>query len=88
MQETKAELSGLGGRIEEVRSVCRQLHAHLRRIPECILVPFEGEADALMDRWLDVSSFNLKFQVSSTKHTSYVSVILTACIYVLSPVIL
>lgn len=60
MQETKAELSGLGSRIEEVRSVCRQLHAYQRRIPECNLVPFEGEADALMDRWLDVSSFNLK----------------------------
>lgn len=69
MQETKAELSGLGNRIEEVRSVCRQLHTHLRRIPECNLVPFEGEADALMDRWLDVSSFNLKSPRINILHT-------------------
>lgn len=58
VQETKAELSGLGDRIEEVRSVCRQLQAHLRQIPECNPVSFEGEADALMDRWLDVSSLS------------------------------
>ncbi|XP_068564553.1 nesprin-2a [Cebidichthys violaceus] len=55
VQETKAELNGLGDRIEEVRSVCRQLHTHLRQIPECITIPFEDEADALMDRWLDIS---------------------------------
>ncbi|XP_068433248.1 nesprin-2a [Clinocottus analis] len=55
VQETKAELNGLGDRIEEVRSVCRQLHTHLRHIPECIIIPFEVEADALMDRWLDIS---------------------------------
>ena len=59
VQETKAELSGLGDGIEEVRSVCRQLHTHLRQIPECTIIPFEDEADALMDRWLDVSSVTL-----------------------------
>ncbi|XP_037606336.1 nesprin-2-like isoform X2 [Sebastes umbrosus] len=55
VQETKAELIGLGDGIEEVRSVCRQLHTHLRKIPECTIIPFEDEADALMDRWLDIS---------------------------------
>uniref|UniRef100_UPI0037E98A37 nesprin-2a n=1 Tax=Semicossyphus pulcher TaxID=241346 RepID=UPI0037E98A37 len=55
VQETKAELSGLGDRIEEVRTVCRQLHTHLRQIPECNSIPFEDEADAHMDRWLDIS---------------------------------
>lgn len=55
VQETKAELNGLGERIEEVRSVCRQLHIHLRQIPECTIIPFESEAEALMDQWLDVS---------------------------------
>ncbi|XP_054474146.1 nesprin-2-like [Anoplopoma fimbria] len=55
VQETKIELNGLGNGIEEVRSVCRQLHTHLRRIPECTIIPFEDEADALMDRWLDIS---------------------------------
>lgn len=72
VQATKAELNGLGDRIEEVRSVCRQLHTHLRQIPECNVVPFEGEADALMDLWLDVSSFNLKFQISINTQTLYI----------------
>ncbi|XP_035534355.1 nesprin-2 isoform X4 [Morone saxatilis] len=55
VQETKAELNGLNNGIEEVRSVCRQIHTHLRQIPECTLIPYESEADALMDRWLDIS---------------------------------
>ncbi|XP_063350729.1 nesprin-2 [Pelmatolapia mariae] len=55
VQETKAELNSLGDSIEEVRSVCRQLHTHLRQIPECTCIPFESEADALMDHWLDLS---------------------------------
>ncbi|KAM7395095.1 hypothetical protein PAMA_006717 [Pampus argenteus] len=55
VQQTKAELNGLQDGIEEVRSICRQLHTHLRQIPECIMIPFESEADALMDRWLDIS---------------------------------
>ncbi|GLD49701.1 nesprin-2-like protein [Lates japonicus] len=55
VQETKAELNGLGDGIEEVRSVCRQLHAHLRKIPGCSNIPFESEADTLMDSWLDIS---------------------------------
>ncbi|XP_044232894.1 nesprin-2-like isoform X4 [Thunnus albacares] len=55
VQETKAELNGLGDGIEEVRCICRQLHTHLRQIPECTIIPFESEADALMDRWLDIS---------------------------------
>ncbi|XP_029966670.1 nesprin-2-like [Salarias fasciatus] len=55
VQEAKGELNGLGDAIEAVRSVCRQLHSHLRQIPDCTSVPFENEADTLMDRWLDLS---------------------------------
>ncbi|CAN9507959.1 unnamed protein product [Ophioblennius macclurei] len=55
VQETKGELNGLGDAIEAVRSICRQLHSHLRQIPDCTSVPFENEADTLMDRWLDLS---------------------------------
>lgn len=72
VQETKAELNGLGDGIEEVRSVCRQLHTHLRQFPECTIVLFEGEADALMDRWLDVSSVTLKFQLTIIYKTLYI----------------
>ncbi|XP_029903714.1 nesprin-2a [Myripristis murdjan] len=55
VQVTKSELHGLGDGIEDVRSICRQLQTRLRQIPECTIIPFEDEADALMDRWLDVT---------------------------------
>ncbi|XP_035989543.1 nesprin-2-like [Fundulus heteroclitus] len=55
VKETKAELNGLGDDIEEVRSICRQLQSLLRQVPGCGAAPFESEADALMDRWLDLS---------------------------------
>ncbi|XP_076023194.1 nesprin-2a [Genypterus blacodes] len=55
IQEIKADLSGLGAGVEDFRVVCRQLQTHQRQIPECTAIPFEEEADALMDRWLDVS---------------------------------
>ncbi|XP_041832728.1 nesprin-2-like [Melanotaenia boesemani] len=55
IRETKAELSNMGDDIEEVRSICRQLHFHLRQVPGCTTIPFESEADGLMDRWLDLS---------------------------------
>ncbi|KAK3542500.1 hypothetical protein QTP86_027711, partial [Hemibagrus guttatus] len=51
----KSELSALGDGVEEFRAVCRQLHSRLKNIPDCPAAPFESEADALMDRWLDVS---------------------------------
>lgn len=63
VQATKTELSSLGGRIEEVRSVCRHFHTNIHQIPECNTVSYEDEADALKDRWLDVSSFKLIFQL-------------------------
>ncbi|AWP20311.1 putative nesprin-2-like [Scophthalmus maximus] len=55
VQGTKAELNGLGDGVEEVRGVCRQIHTHLRQMPESDVVPFESDADALMDSWLDIS---------------------------------
>ncbi|CAB1413946.1 unnamed protein product [Pleuronectes platessa] len=53
VQETKCQLTSLGGGVEEVRSVCRQIHTHLRQTPECNVLQFESEADSLMDGWLD-----------------------------------
>ncbi|XP_022057033.2 nesprin-2-like [Acanthochromis polyacanthus] len=55
VQEIKVELNGLGDSIEEIRSISRQLHTRLRQIPNCSSIPFESEADALMDQWLDLS---------------------------------
>ncbi|XP_062267756.1 nesprin-1 isoform X1 [Platichthys flesus] len=55
VQETKCQLTSLGGGVEEVRSVCRQIHTHLRQTPECNVLQFESEADSLMDGWLDIS---------------------------------
>lgn len=59
VEETKSDLNGLGDDIEEVRSICRQIHSLLRQIPGCTDTPFEREADALLDRWLDASSETL-----------------------------
>ncbi|KAG9336609.1 hypothetical protein JZ751_002956 [Albula glossodonta] len=51
----KEDLGGLGEGVEEIRGVCRQLQSQLKKIPECRDAPFESEADALVDRWLDVT---------------------------------
>lgn len=53
----KSDLGALGDSVEEFRAVCRQLHSLMRKIPNCPDAPFESEADALMDRWLDVCLF-------------------------------
>ncbi|XP_015245715.1 PREDICTED: LOW QUALITY PROTEIN: nesprin-2-like [Cyprinodon variegatus] len=55
VKETKEELNGLGDDIEEVRCISRQFQSLLCQIPGCNAAPFEREADALMDRWLDLS---------------------------------
>uniref|UniRef100_A0AAR2KFY0 Calponin-homology (CH) domain-containing protein n=1 Tax=Pygocentrus nattereri TaxID=42514 RepID=A0AAR2KFY0_PYGNA len=51
----KDDLSGLGPKMEEFRTVCRQLQSQLKKIPDCSETPFESEADVLVDSWLDVS---------------------------------
>uniref|UniRef100_A0A9J7YPI6 Nesprin-2-like n=1 Tax=Cyprinus carpio carpio TaxID=630221 RepID=A0A9J7YPI6_CYPCA len=51
----KDDLNSLGPKMEEFRSVCRQLQSQLKKIPDCSETPFEMEADALVDSWLDVS---------------------------------
>nr|XP_054604094.1 nesprin-2 isoform X2 [Nothobranchius furzeri] len=51
----KAELNDLGDDVEEIRSICRQLQSLLRQVPGCTATPYEREAEALMDRWLDLS---------------------------------
>ncbi|XP_062858585.1 nesprin-2a [Trichomycterus rosablanca] len=51
----KLDLSVLGDGVEEFRAVSRQLQSQMKRISECTDAPFESEADALMDCWLDVS---------------------------------
>lgn len=52
--DIKQELAGLAGPMEEMRSVCKQLQTELKTFPDCSESPFEAEADALMDSWLDV----------------------------------
>ncbi|XP_071226495.1 nesprin-2a isoform X1 [Salvelinus alpinus] len=55
VHSTKAELSGLGEGVEEMRGVCKQLQSQLRQLLDCPETAFESEADTLMDRWLDVT---------------------------------
>lgn len=55
VRDIKEELGGLGPRMEDMRGVSRQLQTQLKKFPECSETSFEGEADTLMDSWLDVS---------------------------------
>uniref|UniRef100_W5MW17 Spectrin repeat containing, nuclear envelope 2a n=1 Tax=Lepisosteus oculatus TaxID=7918 RepID=W5MW17_LEPOC len=50
----KEDLSGWTEGVEELRAVCRHLQSQLKKIPGDAEVPFEAEADSLVDRWLDV----------------------------------
>lgn len=50
----KLDLSLLGDGVEEFRTISRQLQSQIKRIPKCPDAPYESEADALMDGWLDV----------------------------------
>lgn len=61
VHDIKEELANLGERMEEMRSVCRQLQSQLKNFPDCSETSFEAEADTLMDNWLDVSgsAFNI-----------------------------
>ncbi|XP_053737451.1 nesprin-2 isoform X3 [Synchiropus splendidus] len=54
VEESKAQLVSLVATIGDLRSTCRKLHTHLRQVPGCSVDPYEEEADALMDQWLDI----------------------------------
>ncbi|KAM4540338.1 nesprin-2-like [Fundulus diaphanus] len=53
--DMKEELAGLREKMEEMRAACRQLQSDLKKFPDCTEIPFEVEADTLMDNWLDVT---------------------------------
>ncbi|XP_068456286.1 nesprin-2 [Clinocottus analis] len=55
VREVKQGLGGVGVHMDELRAVCRQLQTQLKKFPDCSETPFEAEADALMDNWLDVT---------------------------------
>nr|XP_033499149.1 nesprin-2 [Epinephelus lanceolatus] len=55
VRDIKKELGGIGEGVEEMKGVCRQLQTQLKKFPDCSEVPFEGEANTLMDNWLDVT---------------------------------
>ncbi|KAJ0009234.1 hypothetical protein NQD34_016649 [Periophthalmus magnuspinnatus] len=53
--EIKEELGSLGGPMEELRAVCKQIQSIVKTIPDCNQTSFEAEAESLMDTWLDVT---------------------------------
>ncbi|KAM9777590.1 nesprin-2 [Neosynchiropus ocellatus] len=53
LQDVQQDLKGLGDRMEDLRTVCRQLHSHLKNFPDSSESQFES--DSLMDTWLDVT---------------------------------
>lgn len=67
VRDIKEELGGLGGQMEEMRAVCRQLQSELKKFPDCSEASFEAEADTLMDSWLDVR--NVQTQQNQIRNT-------------------
>ncbi len=76
--DIKEDLNSLGPKMEEFRSVCRQLQSQLKKIPDCSETPFEMEADALVDSWLDVRIWKTLF--TSTMCCSVILVSWQICV--------
>ncbi|XP_067848297.1 nesprin-2-like [Heptranchias perlo] len=55
VDEVKLELSNQQEKVDEMRNICRHLQSELRKITDCGTLPFQGEADELVDQWLDVT---------------------------------
>ncbi|XP_067895925.1 nesprin-2-like [Heterodontus francisci] len=54
-------------KVDELRKICRHLQSELRKVMDSESLPFQGEADELLDRWLDVAE-RLDSYSSSLKH--------------------
>lgn len=65
--------------MEEFRSVCRQLQSQLKKIPDCSETPFETEADALVDSWLDVRIWKTSIHMDLILF-SYFRVLVNLCV--------
>ncbi|XP_078419495.1 uncharacterized protein LOC144693526 [Cetorhinus maximus] len=55
IEEVKLECSGQQEKVDELRKICRHLQSELRKIIGSGSLPFQREADELLDGWLDVS---------------------------------
>ncbi|XP_072350385.1 uncharacterized protein [Scyliorhinus torazame] len=70
IDEVKLEFSNQQEKVDELRKICCHLQSELRKILDCGSLPFQSEADELLDTWLDVSerldtySCNLKLALS------------------------
>ncbi|XP_038646361.1 uncharacterized protein LOC119962488 [Scyliorhinus canicula] len=55
IDEVKLEFSNQQEKVDELRKICCHLQSELRKIIDCGSLPFQREADELLDGWLDVS---------------------------------
>ncbi|CAJ0923491.1 unnamed protein product [Ranitomeya imitator] len=54
VQELKPEIEDHSKYVEEINSVCNKLQFQISKIKRCEHSPFQAEANALIDKWLDV----------------------------------
>ncbi|XP_078090644.1 nesprin-2-like isoform X3 [Mustelus asterias] len=67
IDEVKLEFSDRQEEVDELRKICCHLQSELRKIMDNESLPFQGEADELLDEWLDVSE-RLDTYSTSLKH--------------------
>ncbi|XP_062901726.1 nesprin-2-like isoform X3 [Mobula hypostoma] len=55
VDDTRQDLSDKQELLDKLRNICWRLQSNLRRITESESLPFQGEAENLVDQWLDVT---------------------------------
>ncbi|XP_048450587.1 nesprin-2-like, partial [Rhincodon typus] len=53
INDIKREFDSQQGKVDELRKVCRHLQSELKKIMNCNSLPFQAEAEELLDQWLD-----------------------------------
>ncbi|XP_060685495.1 nesprin-2-like isoform X2 [Hemiscyllium ocellatum] len=55
INDVKLEFNSQQGKVDELRKVCRHLQSELKKVMDCNSLPFQTEAEELLDQWLDES---------------------------------
>ncbi|GCC38368.1 hypothetical protein chiPu_0016882 [Chiloscyllium punctatum] len=53
INDVKLEFNSQQGKVDELRKVCRHLQSELKKVMDCNSLPFQTEAEELLDQWLD-----------------------------------
>ncbi|XP_059504896.1 nesprin-2 [Stegostoma tigrinum] len=55
INDVKREFDSQQGKVDKLRKVCRHLQSELKKVMNCNSLPFQAEAENLLDQWLDES---------------------------------